>query len=128
MVRVVRNKLPKGWAYPLKASALDGAIAKAGVETPVTLFLRHGSFWATRPLFTANFFLIGALVKNEEEQFWVGCRSVAAVDSIAARAFIEADAIPAFATWAAELEALPANSTRRKTSEIVRDWVASSVR
>jgi hypothetical protein len=58
MVRVVRNKLPKGWAYPLKASALDGAIAKAGVETPVTLFLHHGSLCTAKDMAVLSRYLI----------------------------------------------------------------------
>ncbi|WP_034159532.1 hypothetical protein [Sphingomonas sp. ERG5] len=126
MLKVRRDKLPKGWAYPLKASILDQAVSDAGIFTSVTLFLHHGAFWAKRPLFHANFYLVGALVKNEEEEFWIGCRSVAAADCSEARSFIEAEAIPAFTKWAAELEVLPANSTRRKSHGITRDWSATT--
>ena len=89
MVRVIRNKLQKGWTYPLKATALERAIADMGIATSVVLFFHHGSFWATRPLFTASFHLVGELLRNEHEQFQVSCRSVAAADSLAARAFIK---------------------------------------
>ena len=126
MIKVVKSKLSKGWCYPLKASILQQAIVDAGIKTAVTLFLHHGAFWAKRPLFDADFYLAGALVKNEEEAFWVGCRSVAAEDCALARAYIEAEAIPAFVKWAAELEALPFNSTRRKSHGLVRDWNAAS--
>jgi len=122
MLSVMRNKLSAGSSYPLKASVLEQAIVDRGIKTATTLFLHHGAFWAKRPLFYAKFYLVGALVKNETEEFWVSCRSVAADDNVRARNFIEDDAIPAFVKWAADLEALPLNSTRRVTQEIVRDW------
>jgi len=124
MIKVLRDKLPKGWAYPLKASVLDEAIAQAGIGTPVTLFLHHGAFWSGSPLFTANFYLAGSGVLNEEEVFWVSCRSVVASDCRAARTYVDAEAIPEFVAWAAELERLPMNSTRRMTQGIVRDLPA----
>lgn len=126
MVRVLKDKLPAGSSYPLKASVLDRAIVDAGIKTTTTLFLHHGSFWDKRPLFSANFYLIGARGINEMEEFWVGCRSVKAEDNALARGFIETDAIPAFVKWAAELESLPFNSTWRKTQGISRNWINES--
>ena len=116
-----RDKLSKGWSYPLKASVLERVILDSGIQTPVTLFLHHGSFWAERPLFSASFYLAGSLVTNTDEAFWVSCRSVAAADVARAREFVEGEALPAFAKWAAQLEALPLNSTFRKTDRIVKD-------
>lgn len=122
MIRVIRGKIPKGWTYPVKASVLEGAVAKAGLLTPVSLFLHHSAFWANWPLFTANFYLAGALVKNEQEEFWLRCCSVAAADGPAISMFIEAEVIPAFAFWAAEIVALPNNATRRRSSGLEWNW------
>lgn len=124
MIEVLRNKIPKGRAYPLKASVVERAIAVVQLRTSVTLFLHHGAFWEERPLFSANFYLIGDLVKNDTEQFWISCRSVDAADCQAARTYLEAEAVPAFAKWAAQLEALPHNSTSRRSHGRTWDWIA----
>ena len=128
MIEVIRDKLPKGRAYPIKATVVERAIAEVGVRTSVRLFLHHGTFWDSRPLFSASFYLAGSLVKNDDEQFWLGCRSVDVAHCVSARTFLEAEAIPAFAKWAAELERLPYTSTRRRTQETIWDWHRSNVR
>jgi hypothetical protein len=117
----MRDKLPKDLAFPLKTSILEAALVKAGVVTDVSLSLRHGSFWSTRPLISASFMPVGA-VANSKEVFWITCRSVAASECSEARAYVDTIAIPAFAQWAATLEALPFNSTRRKSQQKIWDW------
>jgi hypothetical protein len=120
-LRVMRDKLPKGSAFPLKASILEAALVNAGIVTDVSLSLRHDSFWSTRPLIVANFMPVGAVL-NDEEVFWVTCRSVAASECSEARAYVDPIVILAFAEWAAEMETLPFRSTRRKSHEKFWDW------
>ena len=75
-------------------------------------------------MFSAGFYLAGALVKNEDEEFWVGCRSVPADDCTLVRSYVEGTVIPEFVDWATKLEALPINATNRKTQHMTRDWPA----
>jgi len=127
-MKIFRDKLPRGWGYPLKASALEHVIEEVGLRAPVELFLHHSAFWTRRPLFHASFHPDGTSL-NDDEIFRVGCRAVAAADCGEVRSFIEGDGLPFFGTWAANLEALDHNSTiRLQKQEIVRDWAPINVR
>lgn len=122
-MRIVKDKLSKGFGYPLKPSMLQAVMAAAKVQTEITLFQHNSAFWRDRPLFHASFSPPGQLVDNEKEVLWIGCRAVPADVCNAIRSVLQEEIIPSFLEWITNLEALPMNSPiRREKQQFERDW------
>ena len=103
-----KDKLPKGRSYPLKPSALDAAIATAGLVMPVRLTRWD---YKQKESFEAIFYPEGSF--RDELSFWVSCGAAPSNRSAEIRGLLEADCIPKFIRWAKEIEALDLKSPRR---------------
>jgi len=122
-MEIYKDPLRSRQSYPLKASALEAAIASNAVQTPVSLYQRSETWWTDGVLIRADFYPPGQYYLNETEVLHVTCRSVASNDRKTAQAFLEAVALPELIQWIRQLEALPSNSTvRREKQSFTRSW------
>jgi hypothetical protein len=122
-MEIYKGHLRPGQSFPLKASALEAAIAANDVQAPVSLYQRCETWWTDGVLFRADFYPPGRFYLNEDEVLHVTCRSVSSDDKQTAKAFLDAVALPEFIQWIKHLEALPSNSTvRREKQSFTKVW------
>jgi hypothetical protein len=108
-MRSWQKKPPKGRSYPIRPSALEAAIADAGITLPVELARIDSSKEAA---FQASYAPRGSFPNGEV--FKIACRSVPSERAMEVRAALEAEAIPLFIEWAKRIEALDAHSPIRR--------------
>lgn len=122
MLTIRKDKIQRGWSYPLKATVLDMAVRHAKLQVAIALQFNHGAFWSKRPLFSAGYYPSGTRHYNQEATYLVSCRSVRAEEYALAKDMVEITIIPQFIEWAAALEALPANSSKLTVKDRHREW------
>ena len=102
-MEIEKSKLPKGLSYPLKSSALAGALESAGIFVNV-----HLIYCINNSLFEAFYWLPNANV--EHDRFYIRTGSVSSQSSANAKNHIESVVIPEFIEWANYILSLPSNS------------------
>ncbi|MGH2266310.1 hypothetical protein ACQ1Z3_14550, partial [Enterococcus faecalis] len=64
-VDIYKEKLPAGWAYALKPSRLESAVAEAKLLFPVSLYQRFKVWAVDAPAFAATFHPRGSYLGGE---------------------------------------------------------------
>ena len=104
------SKLPKGQSYPLKPSALEAALAHAGIGIDVHLIRSPGN------LFDAHFWPPNDNV--EYERLYVRAGSVPRELAAHAREHAEAVMVPSLVRWIAAILAYDRNSPTRRAQQV----------
>lgn len=119
---IFRDKLPAGWAYALKPSLLESAVADAGVRLPVALHQWHKVWAADAPALCASFHPRGSHLGKEEGRFSITSGAIPSDQRGIHQDFAERVFLPALIEWMVLIEALPNDSTvRREEQTLVCD-------
>jgi len=116
-VDIFKDKLPAGWAYALKPSLLEGAIAEAGMSLPVSLYQWHKIWEADGPALNAKFYPSGSYMGRENGRFSVTSGAIPSSEREVQQDFAERVFLPALVKWMTSLEALPPDSTVRREEQ-----------
>lgn len=118
------GKLPKGYSYPLKPTALAAAFESAGINIDMHLIRSHGS------LFDAHFWPPNENVSYE--RLYIRAGSTTSEMAAEARSEVEAITLPALVRWIGDILAQDMNSPVRReqqvldlTSRYCPQWVES---
>jgi hypothetical protein len=110
-VNIFKDKLPAGWAYALKPSLLEDAIAEAGLRLRVSLHQNYKVWEADAPALSAKFYPSGSYLGGENGAFSVRSAAIPSSECEVQRDFAERVFLPALVTWMTSLEVLPPGST-----------------
>lgn len=106
MTVIEKTRLPKGLAYALKASMLEAALERAGIDCHVEV-----RFWMPQEggsVLEAHYWLPNEHVDHPRVHVRAG--AVASTERAAAQAAVEEEILPAFIAWLTGVLALPAGS------------------
>ncbi len=113
-MRIEKSKLPRGMSFVLKSSALERALADAGIGLETCLTHTSSGIF-----FDAHFVPPNRNVAYE--RLMVRAGAVPADTSRAARAYMEDTVLPELVAWIKDILAKPENSTiRRERQHFVR--------
>ncbi len=104
-------KLPKGYSYPLKPTALEAALASADISIDLHLMRRPGD------LFDAHFWPPNDNVPHE--RLYVRAGSVPKQGAAEARHRMETVVIPSLVKWIADILAQDTNSPVRREQQVI---------
>ena len=104
-MHIEKEKLPKGFTYPLKSSLFKCATDKAEITTYMSLNYSINSI-----LFEAYYWLPNSIV--DYDRFYIRTGAVESPDSKKAREYLDRYVIPDFIVWSREILNLPSNSPR----------------
>lgn len=104
-------KLPKGHSYPLKRTALEAALARAGISIDLHLIRSPGK------LFDAHFWPPNHDVPHE--RLYVRAGSVPTERAAEARDRMETVVIPSLVEWIADILAQDRNSPVRREQQVI---------
>jgi hypothetical protein len=114
---IFKDKLPAGWAYILKPSLLEGAIADAEMHLPVSLYQSHKIWGANAPALSAKFHPLGSYMSIEKDHFTVTSGAIPSSQCEVQLRFAERVFLPALIEWMTSIEALPVDSTVRREEQ-----------
>ena len=104
-MNITKNKLPKGFTYPLSSGLLEESLVTEEFTAPVTL-----RYSADSQLLMARFYLRRPW--ECFERFVLSSGAVNSRDSVRAKEHLAKSVVPEFTAWAHEIVNLPANSSR----------------
>jgi hypothetical protein len=110
-MRSKTSKLPKGHSYPLKPTALEAALARAGISIDLYLIRSPGD------LFDAHFWPPNPNVPHE--RLYVRAGSVPMERAAEARHRTETVVIPSLVRWIADIIAQDTNSPVRRQQQVI---------
>ncbi len=102
---IEKQKLPKGFSYPLKTSMLEAALAENRITTET-----HLIYSISKMFFDAHYWLPNENV--DHYRFYVRVGHVSSTERKKAQAYMKNKVIPNFIAWAKELTQLPISSTK----------------
>lgn len=114
---IFKDKLPAGWAYLLKPSLLEGAIANAEMHLPVSLYQWYKIWAADAPALSAKFYPRGSHMGKESGRFTVTSGAISSIQREVHQDFAERVFVPALIEWMTSIEALPMDSTVRREEQ-----------
>lgn len=103
---IEKPRLPKGLSYVLKASMLEEALERAGIDCHVEL--RYWTPQAEGSVLEAHYWLPNEHVDHARVHVRAG--AVSSAESAAAQQALEVEMLPAFIAWLSGVLALPAGS------------------
>ncbi|OMI17751.1 MULTISPECIES: hypothetical protein [Leptospira] len=112
---IKREKIPKGFSYPLKTSELIEAFRSAGIETQTYLLYSQ----AKNTFFNVYFWIPNPNVPYE--RFYIQVGAIPSQFVHLAREKMQFKVLLKFTKWAADLLSLPTNSPRRNKSQAI-EW------
>ena len=126
-MEIRKSPLRPGLSYPLKPTALIGAVNDAGLTTPIALHQRTETWWTEGVLFRADFYPPSGSRSEKGNVLHVTCRSVPSHERRAAQQFLEGSVIPEFVAWLAHFEKLPDEATiKREKPSFTRSWAPAT--
>lgn len=110
---IFKDKLPRGWSYPLKPSRLEGAITDSVIQSRIALYQWYKIWEVDAPALSATFYPSGSHLGGATGSFAVTSCAIPSDQRLIVQDFADTVFLPALISWIAGIEALPEDSPKK---------------